>query len=226
MKKLSKKQKQIIELTVLLVMVIVSIIIWDSIIIYPIKLMTVLLHEISHGLAAVVSGGSIISLDINTELSGSCIVEGGNSIIIASSGYLGSLMFGLLFIYSSYNNKSSKWILISISIIIILFSINTSNNFSLQIFSLLLVITLLIIYFFAPSIISKYLIIFIGIVSCLYVVVDIKNDLIDSSNVSSDALVIANLTGINELVWGLLWFTISIIGLVLVIRYGYKKGIN
>jgi hypothetical protein len=73
-----------------------SLILWDSSIIYPIKIFVVLLHEISHAIAAIVSGGSVESISLDLNLAGNTVTKGGNQILIALSGYLGSLIFGLL----------------------------------------------------------------------------------------------------------------------------------
>ena len=37
---------------------------WDTRIIYPLKIFVVFLHEVSHGIAAVVGGGSIARIEI------------------------------------------------------------------------------------------------------------------------------------------------------------------
>lgn len=67
---------------------------WDSYIVYPVKLFVVLLHEISHGVAAIATGGSIVGMEISANLGGVCHILGENPFVVMSAGYLGSMCWG------------------------------------------------------------------------------------------------------------------------------------
>jgi len=43
---------------------VLGLVLWDTFVVYPFRLFVVLFHEISHGLAAVVTGGSIVSIGL------------------------------------------------------------------------------------------------------------------------------------------------------------------
>jgi hypothetical protein len=62
-------------------------------------------HEISHGLAAMITGGEILNVTLNFDGSGHCTTLGGTNFIITFSGYLGSALWGLL-IYSLASSLS------------------------------------------------------------------------------------------------------------------------
>lgn len=64
---------------------------WNTPIVYPVKIFVVLLHEISHAAVAVATGGSIQSIEINPLEGGACYCPGGNAFLTLSAGYLGSL---------------------------------------------------------------------------------------------------------------------------------------
>jgi hypothetical protein len=64
---------------------------------------------------------------------------------------------------------------------------------------------------------------FIGITSCLYVILDIKDDLIDRSNIGSDADNIAELTGLPSVLIGGVWMLMAVIILFIVLRYIYRQ---
>ncbi len=226
MKRLDKKQKQYLELISLISIIIIAILSWETFLIYPIKLIVVTLHEISHGIAAILSGGNVVSLDIGLNLGGVCITENGNQILIASSGYLGSFLFGSAIFYSAYNYKYGKWILLSIASILFIFIVNTAANSTFILISTLLIATLTLVNYFLPKIVFNYLIKSIGLISCIYVIVDIKEDLLSESVMASDAVIIENLTGINSYIIAVTWLIISVIGIVFLIRQGFKKGIN
>jgi len=54
-------------------MFIVSIIFWNTIVLYPLKLFVVGLHELSHGLTAVLVGGKIDHIQIDRRIGGYCV---------------------------------------------------------------------------------------------------------------------------------------------------------
>jgi len=224
--KQNKKKKQFIELIILGIIVIISFLLWDTIIVFPIKLFAVLMHEISHGIATILTGGKIISMEINLNLGGKLESEGGIPFIIASAGYIGSFIFGAALFYSAYNKNHSVTIISTISIIIFLFSVNVIEDFTFSIISILSSILLFIISKYLPEKFSSYVFKIIGIVSCLYVLFDIKEDIFTKQTLNSDASIIVEITSIPEVFWGLIWLSISAIGIILLLRYGYKKGIK
>lgn len=76
-KKLRKKSKpkSVIssshkELLILLAIAIVAIFIWNTLLIYPVKLLVVILHEISHALVTIFTGGSVIAMNVSANLAG------------------------------------------------------------------------------------------------------------------------------------------------------------
>ena len=76
----------------------VVLLLWDTFVVYPFRLFVVFLHEISHGLAAVVTGGSVVSIGLSFDEGGVCVTRGGWPFLILNAGYLGSLLWGALFL--------------------------------------------------------------------------------------------------------------------------------
>ena len=226
MKKLSKKKKQYLELGIIALIVIITIILWDSIIIYPVKLFVVLLHEISHGIISVLTGGHIVSIQISENLGGQCLTKGGLPFLVASAGYLGSLVFGSAIFISSYDKNYNKWITTFIAVILILFTANYMNGSVGIILSLLFSLVLILSPRYFNKTFHKYLMKSLGLISSLYVLVDIKEDLLTFEYRETDAHLLAKITGINAPLWGLLWFIISAIAIYFLFRYGYSKGFS
>jgi hypothetical protein len=54
----------------------------------------------------------------------------------------------------------------------------------------------------------------IGLTSCLYAILDIKSDVLDRSYLRSDARMLAELTYLPTMFWGLLWIAIAVIAAV------------
>jgi len=71
-------------------------------ILYPLRLLVTFLHEFGHAMGAVISGGSVENLQINSDGSGFARTIGGSRAIILMGGYLGSAIFGnLLFLVAA-----------------------------------------------------------------------------------------------------------------------------
>ena len=58
----------------------------------------------------------------------------------------------------------------------------------------------------------------IGIVSCLYAVLDIKSDVLDRPEANSDAHMLSEHTGIPTLFWGMLWIAVALVLTFLFLR--------
>ena len=63
-------------------------------ILYPFRILTTIVHELSHALATIVTGGQVLGIQINPNGSGVTFVRGGWAVPVASAGYLGTTLFG------------------------------------------------------------------------------------------------------------------------------------
>jgi len=236
------KNQNIIELVFLSFILIISFLFWDTYLVYPIKLFVVLIHEISHAISAILSGGKVITFNIgfdlsgkceteskvitfniNFDLSGKCETESGNNILIAASGYLGSLLFGLIIFYSTYNKKIGKWLLFIIAILILITSVSLMQNFSLTLLAVLYSVLLFVSAFFLQVRIDSYILKLFGMLSCIYVLFDIKEDILSANSAISDASILSDLINVPTIVIGLLWLIISLAGIFLVMKLSYIK---
>jgi len=225
-KKLTKKAKRQLEISIILFIVIVSIVFWNSIIIYPIKFSVILFHEISHGIFSIITGGKIVEIQIYSNLSGVCISTGGVSFLIASAGYLGSLVFGSILFLAAYNHSKSLWSNTIISIILIIFAISFISSTIGIIAAFILSIILFISPRYLPKSAHSYIMKILGLISCLYVLVDIKSDLLTLNQRQTDAQILFNLTGIPAFVWAILWLGISVIVVYLLMKKGFRQGLT
>lgn len=224
MKKLNKKQKQRLELGILITIGILCFFLWDTFVVYPIKLFVVLTHEISHGLAAILTGGKIMAIQINEYLGGECISQGGSRLFIASAGYLGSLGFGVILFLSAYNKKLALWSCTIISVILLLFTANFMyGGIGIALSMLYTVLLFLSPRFFKP-IANSYLLKILGLVSILYVMIDIKEDIFTLQIEPSDAQMLADITGIPSILYGMVWFIITGAALYMLFKHAYKEG--
>lgn len=226
--KLTDGKFQIISLGALITLALVF---WNTMLVYPIKLFVVMLHEMSHGLMAVAFGGKIIEIQINSKIGGYCLFQMKpsfwGSFMTGSAGYLGSLFWGSLILVLTVKSKRDKYISLVIGIVLLILSyfvLQTGEFFGTAMTSGLAVFMLITFKYFGPLFHDLWLK-FIGITCCAYVILDIKDDLIDRTNIGSDADGVAELIGISSVTVGVIWMIIAILNLFVVLRYIYKKSL-
>ncbi len=185
---------------------------WDTVFVTPLKLLVVLLHEISHGLAAVATGGRIVEIQIQQGEAGHAVTMGGNGFLIYSAGYLGSLVFGVLLLVASTRTKVEKPVAALLGLLLLVVAVrfvpwgdNTFGKvFAFGTGALFIGLAAL------PRVCATVALRVVAVTSCLYVLLDIKSDVLDRPGGDSDAARLAELTGVPSLVWGLLWIAVSV----------------
>ena len=225
-KRLTVKQKRQLELAIIFSVALLSLLLWNTVLIYPVKLFVVLIHEISHGIFTILTGGKVVSIELDSYLGGGCISKGGIPWVIASTGYLGSIAVGALLFISAYKHNFSLWFCSILAVILIVFIVNSLTGTLAIIFSIIIAVILLVSPRFFPRVVHSYMMKILGLVSCMYVIIDIKDDLLSSSYGGTDAQLLTYHTGVPAYMWGWIWFIISIAVLFFLIRYGHKKGLT
>ncbi len=189
---------------------------WDTVVIYPIKVIVVFFHEISHGMAAILTGGHIQNIQVRSDLSGVTYTWGGSGFLTLSAGYLGSMVWGCVILVAASRLKNDRPLMGALGFILLFMTVwfvpPTLNAFGF-VFGLLVGAALVGIAIKAPEPVNDFILKFLGFTSCLYVVLDIKEDLLSqhSSSMPSDAVMLAQMTGIPSMVWGGLWFAMALV---------------
>lgn len=225
MKSLSKNNREIL---ILILFALVAILLWNTPVIYPVKLFVVMLHELSHGMMAELFGGDIIAIQIDYRIGGYCQYTVPQSflarIMITSAGYLGSLFWGALILVMAIRTDYSKRITLVIGVVLLALSwfvIKTGEWFGITM-TIGLGVFMLISYKLLPNAFHEYFLKFLGLISCMYVLIDIREDLIARSNVGSDADSIAQMTGIPSIVVGVIWLLIAFLMVYFALRYAFR----
>jgi len=179
---------------------------WDTWLVTPLKLFVVLLHEISHGLMAVATGGTIEKILVTSDLGGACYCGGGDAFLTLSAGYLGSLLWGAaLVLIAARIGRGSKWITGAIGAAICAVAILYLRNPFGLLFGLGFGAALLAGARYLSTLANQRILWVLGLTSCLYAVLDIKSDVLDRPELRSDARMLAEMTGVPTGVWGALW---------------------
>jgi hypothetical protein len=201
-------------IAVLVGIFVVVALLWDTPVVWPLRVLVVFFHEASHGLAALATGGSIDSLRIMPDESGLATTRGGSAFVVYSAGYLGSLVVGAILLLVAARTRLDRIAAAALGALIaaltILF-VPLSNPFGFA-FGLVAAAVLLAIAKWMPEAASDVALKVIGITSCGYAVLDIYSDVIARPGLRSDAAMLGEATGVPTVVWGVLWIAIAVAG--------------
>ncbi len=191
---------------------IVIIAIWDTWAVYPLKILVVFFHELSHGITAVATGGRIVEVQVDPGQGGLCLTTGGSRFLTLSAGYLGSLILGgfLLLAASHFKRKNIPNLVLGLIVFLAtIVYVRPVIGFGFF-FGAGAGIALVAAAQKLPNEVNGYVLTVIGLTSTLYAVLDIKSDILDQPGARSDAVMLAELTGVPAIMWGAAWMLVSV----------------
>jgi len=203
--------------------------------VYPIRLFVTFIHESSHALVALLTGGSVKSLTIAAD--GSGVVYSASSSLIgtlftSSAGYIGTTVFGVILLYLMRRNVASQKVLFSIGallgVITLVFGVifpffnflSLDVGFSSVAFTvgvgIALSVGLMALALYGNPKIANFAIAFLAIQCLTNALSDLKTlffinaPLVGVDNIQSDAGNMAAATGVPAIVWTGVWILISV----------------
>lgn len=199
---------------------------WQTPALIPLKILIVFLHEASHAIATVVTGGDVISLDISANQGGTVWSRGGNRFVTLSAGYLGSLLIGIGLLVAATRTNADRTIMACCGIVMLVIAgLYIRDSFAL-VFTIGTGIAMLVMARFLGHGINDMALRLIGLSSMIYVPFDIFSDTLARSNLRSDARMLAEEFGGTTMMWGGLWLAISFAMIGLCLRYGLGHNSN
>ena len=210
---------------------------FGGLILWPFNLITTFVHEMGHGITAILSGGSIAKIEVFVNGSGLATTRhsGGFSnsnignALRAAGGLIAPSVIGSLFIIAGKSRKASSRTLLVFSLFILiccLLWVRTTTGFLILVpaGALFLFISLK-----ASAIIQHFLIQFMGVFMLVDTFTDnirylfIKNAIIDGQDRHSDSAVIAqNLIG-GHFMWACIIAAITFALFFLSLKHSYLK---
>ena len=174
-------------------------------------MLVIAFHEFSHAITSCCTGGRVESISLDPHEGGVTHMRGGVQAITLPAGYLGSSIIGMLLTFCGFNTTASKVASIVLGVCFLL-TLWWGKKDWLTIITVLLAIGLLIAcWFIAHAEALRFFVLFIGVMSSLYSVWDICDDLILRKVNSSDASQFAKRYGGSSQCWGVIWSIISVI---------------
>jgi hypothetical protein len=219
------RRGQTLDMTVVffsLVTVAAAFLFWHSPLFLPLKMFVVLLHEISHALAAILTGGYVERLVLTRDEGGLAFTRGGNRFLILSAGYLGSALWGALLMRlawaSSRARRQALWMMGTALVLVTVLYIRDLFTLAYMIFATLAVLAL---SRWGSGRLQMAMLWLVGSFSCLYAIIDIGTDILLAGPLAgipliggpprfNDAELLASITFVPAFVWGLLWSVVAV----------------
>ncbi|KAJ7702353.1 peptidase M50B-like-domain-containing protein [Mycena rosella] len=175
-------------------------------IIYPFKLLTVGFHEMSHAIMGVLTCATIHSIELDPDEGGATSMSGGIPWLTLPAGYLGSSFIGAALIACGFDTNASKVAVIVLGVFFLFTLWWARRNILTWVLILGMVGLILLCWFVAESVALRFLVLFIGVMSCMYVLWDVIDDTIARKVNTSDASAFSRICGcLPSQVWGVIW---------------------
>jgi hypothetical protein len=201
--------------------------------VYPFQLFATLVHELSHGLAALVTGGRFLKFTIAPNTSGLATTAGGWRWFILSAGYLGAALFGgfmLVLIHRSSRNRERRWFAIGLGLFFALITVLFARNLTAIAIGGLAALALLLLGLYGSPLMLLFGLNLLAIQTILNAV-DSALGLMRLNagpfQPPNDAQTMGDLTNTPAAVWAILWclFAVAILigSIYLSLRHGDNK---
>lgn len=226
------------QATLLMAAAIISVVLWfipfAELLTYPFRLFVTFIHEGGHAIAALLTGNSVESLSIATNASGETYTSTGGTIsqiFVASAGYLSSMAYGALLLVLIRRSIAARAVLIGSAVVVLALTLIyglfkplisgfawSGIPFTL-VAGTLLSVGLVLVARLASSRVATFFVSFLAVQCILNALLDLKTVFFLSSpfapSVPTDAMNMANATGIPAVFWATTWIAISL-GLLIV----------
>ena len=205
---------------------------WHSLPMKPLRIFVVFLHEASHAIMTVATGGKVESMGVLFEEGGHVMSRGGSRFWTLTAGYLGSLAWGSLIMLVSCRTKHSRPLAMAIGVgsgLITVFYMSNGAGLAIGLGAALFFI-LGSLFLIEGAVVWTMRI--IGLASCLYATYDIASDVLFRPEARSDAHMLAHEFGFppflpltyQTLFWGVVWILISIAATALTVWVASAKA--
>ena len=202
------------ETAILVALLLATVFFWDSIALYPVKAFVVLLHELGHATAAVLTGGQVDRIELSPDLGGVCWSRGGWRLLVLPAGYLGSMLFGGAILLAAARTRHDRALAAALGLAVLALTIVFVRTLFGVGFGLVFGTALVCSARWLPPAVNDLLLRFLGLASVLYAVIDIKEDLISRTVPGSDAYAMSQELFLPPVFWGVLWMVLAIVAAV------------
>jgi hypothetical protein len=189
------------------------------VVVWPLKLLVVMMHESGHAIATWLVGGEVDSVTIALDQSGQCLSRLPDSffgkLMVYSAGYVGSAVAGALLLLFTFRFRARRWILGAACVWLAVFGLIYAGDLFTRVFCLGTAALVGLGARYLPEGAVDGVNLFLAAFSGLYVVFDLRDDLWDHSvRAYSDAALLSQVTLVPALFSALVWsvFSLAVLG--------------
>jgi hypothetical protein len=219
------------QVRTLLVATAITIALWfipyAEILTYPFRIFVTFIHEGGHALAALLTGNSVASLSVAMNASGETYTTHGgliSQVLVSSAGYLGATAYGVLLLFLIRRAIAARVVLIGSAALVLVLTIGYGlwSPFTV-IAGILLSLGLIAIAKYASPRVATFFVSFLAVQCVLNALLDLKTVFFLSTplgpSVPTDAMNMANATGIPAMFWAVIWIGVSFLLLSMAMRF-------
>ena len=92
---------------------------YGTLLLYPMKLAGVFIHEAGHGVAAMATGGEVLDFRVGWQGMGTSRVVGGAGLPVALAGYLTTLVVGVLVVWVAGRKSRATNVLLAVGVLVL-----------------------------------------------------------------------------------------------------------
>lgn len=210
----------------LIVIVTLVFALWHTPVVLPLKILVVFLHELSHAIVVIVTGGSVDSFSISPRQGGLVMARGGNRFLSLSAGYLGSLAFGMGLLFIALRTHWDRVLLGGFGGVMLLVTLLYVREPFAMLFCGIVGAGMLAMAWYLSRPLCDLFLRIIGLTSMIYVPYDIFDDTIRRAGIRSDAYMLAEEFGGTTMLWGGAWLVISLLSILLCLQYFLGRDSN
>lgn len=189
---------------------------------YPFTVYSTWIHELCHGLAAIMAGGEIIKLEIFSDTSGLATYQLPTSAdgddrkpFVTSAGYQGTAMIGMLLLVIRRTKRGPRAGTMALGLFMVIsVALWVRNAFGIA-FLLAMGILLMLSSWFFTSTWIRNLYVFLAVTCALNAITAVKvlfgdSGQVNGQDVASDAESMAEITKGSRMMWALIWLFMAL----------------
>jgi hypothetical protein len=194
----------------------VGVALWRQPVLWPLKVLVVMMHETGHALATLLVGGHVDRVTIAANESGQCVsaLPPGTlrQIVIYSAGYVGSALAGAILLIATLRYRIRRATLGAMCVWLVAMGLLYAGDAFTLIFCIGTALALGAMVRWFPLRAVEALDVFIASFTGLYALFDLRDDLWDGAARShSDAALLSQLTGVPSILWAVLWSALAVV---------------
>jgi len=197
------------RLATLLAIALFAYLFWSWPVFYPIRIFTVILHELGHAVAGLATGGGVSYIKVFSNISGLC-ATGGMRMVVLPAGYIGAMLFGCLILLAAAKTPYDKSLSAALGLALLLVTFLYIRNVFGFFAGLAWGGGLLYAGRKLDSDVNDFLLSFIGLCTCGNAFGSARAHLIQGRACITDAKIMAREYLLPAWFWGWLWMAVIV----------------